>query len=98
MVRNGGQQRSGREFGFANPLLYANAGTSAFHDVKQPPSPMAVARVNYNNSVDASAGYSPASLRSLDADAVLTIHVRNGYDDVTGIGSPNGTAFLAALG
>jgi len=92
------QQQAGRTFGFANPLLYAKAGSSAFHDVRQPPSPMAVARVNYNNSVDASAGYSAASLRSLGADAVLTIHVRTGYDDVTGIGSPNGAAFLAALG
>jgi len=92
------QQKAGRTFGFANPLLYAKAGTSAFHDVRQPPSPMAVARVNYTNSVDASAGYSAASLRSLGADAVLTIHVRTGYDDVTGIGSPNGAAFLAALG
>ena len=55
-------------------------------------------RTAQNNSVDASAGYSAASLRSLDADAVLTIHVRNGYDDVTGIGSPNGPAFLTALG
>ncbi|MEQ0564427.1 S53 family peptidase [Amycolatopsis sp. NEAU-NG30] len=92
------QQRAGSTFGFANPRLYAKAGTSAFHDVRQPPAPMAVARVNYNNSVDASAGYSAPSLRSLDADAVLTIHVRDGYDDVTGIGTPNGTAFLTALG
>ncbi|HEY3471231.1 MAG TPA: S53 family peptidase [Amycolatopsis sp.] len=92
------QQQAGRTFGFANPLLYAKAGTSAFHDVRQPPAPMAVARVNYNNSVDASAGYSAASLRSLDADAVLTIHVRDGYDDVTGVGTPNGAAFLTGLG
>ena len=91
------QQQSGRTFGFANPLLYAKAGTSAFHDIRQPASPMAVARVNYNNSVDGSAGYS-TSLRSLDVDAVLTIHVRDGYDDVTGVGSPNGAAFLTGLG
>ena len=92
------QQRAGKTFGFANPLFYAKAGSSAFHDIRQPASPIAVARVNYNNSVDASAGYSAASLRSLGADAVLTIHVRNGYDDVTGVGSPNGAAFLSALG
>jgi subtilase family serine protease len=92
------QQTSGRTFGFANPLFYAKAGSSVFHDVRQPASPMAVARVNYNNSVDASAGYSAPSLRTLDADGLLTIHVRNGYDDVTGVGSPNGAAFLTGLG
>jgi len=91
------QQHAGRTFGFANPLLYAHAGSSAFHDIQQPASPMAVVRVNFNNSVDASAGYSAPSLRTLDADGLLTIHVRAGYDDVTGIGTPNGTSFLDAL-
>ena len=91
------QQHAGHTFGFANPLLYAHAGSSAFHDVQQPASPMAVVRVNFNNSVDASAGYSAPSLRTLDADGLLTIHVRDGYDDVTGIGTPNGTSFLNAL-
>jgi hypothetical protein len=36
-------------------------------------------------------------MRSLSFDTGLTIHTRNGYDDVTGVGSPNGSAFLTAL-
>jgi hypothetical protein len=30
-------------------------------------------------------------------DSGLTIHTAPGYDDVTGVGTPNGAAFLAAL-
>jgi subtilase family serine protease len=90
------QQQAGHALGFANPLLYSAAGSSAYHDVVQPSAPLAVARNNYNNSIDDADGYT-VSLRSLDVDSGLTIHVRNGYDDVTGIGSPNGPAWLTAL-
>jgi subtilase family serine protease len=90
------QQAAGHTFGFADPLLYRNAGSAAFHDIVPPAAPTAVARNDYANTVDASGGY-VLSLRTLDYDAPLTIHVRPGYDDVTGIGSPNGAAFLTAL-
>jgi subtilase family serine protease len=90
------QQNAGRTFGFANPLLYSTSGSSANHDVLPPASPLAVVRDNYVNSVDATDGYA-TRLRSLNFDSVLTIRVRPGYDDVTGIGSPNGAAWLAAL-
>ncbi len=90
------QQKAGHVFGFANPLFYASAGSAAFHDVVPPASPLAVARNNYNNSVDDSDGYL-VSLRSLDVDSGLTIHTRPGYDDVTGVGTPNGAAWLSAL-
>src|SRR6266545_1371293 len=90
------QQKAGHTFGFANPLLYSTAGSSANHDIQQPDAPMGVARNNYNNSVDASDGYF-VSFRTLDFDSGLTIKVRDGYDDVTGIGSPNGAAWLSAL-
>jgi len=53
-------------------------------------------RAEYVNGVDASNGY-VYTLRSLGFDANLTIHARPGYDDVTGVGTPNGAAFLAAL-
>ena len=55
-----------------------------------------MARNNYTNSVDASGG-TFVSLRTLGFDSGLTIHVRPGYDDVTGVGSPNGAAWLNAL-
>ena len=35
--------------------------------------------------------------RWFDEDANLTIHVAPGYDDVTGIGSPNGEAWVSGL-
>jgi subtilase family serine protease len=40
---------------------------------------------------------SGATARSFDQDDKLTIHVRPGYDDVTGLGTPNGQAWLNAL-
>jgi hypothetical protein len=79
-----------------NPTIYANAGSTAYHDVVPPASPLGVVRANYRNSVDASNGYSYL-LRSLNFDSVLTIHTVPGYDNVTGVGTPNGAAFLSAL-
>ncbi len=90
------QQNAGHTFGFANPTLYATAGSAANHDVVQPPQPIGVARNDFVNTVDPSNGYI-VSFRTLGFDAGLTIHARPGYDDVTGIGSPNGTAWLDAL-
>jgi hypothetical protein len=48
------------------------------------------------NGVAAADGYVYAA-RYVDRDQALTIHVRPGYDDVTGVGSPYGTAFPAPL-
>jgi subtilase family serine protease len=90
------QQKAGHTFGFLNPALYSTAGTSANNDIL-PTSGLGVARNDYTNSVDASGGYT-VSFRTFDFDDGLTIHTRPGYDDVTGIGSPNGTAWLDALG
>jgi subtilase family serine protease len=90
------QHNAVHTFGFANPTLYATAGSAANHDVVQPADPIGVARDDYVNTVDPSDGYI-VSFRTLGFDAGLTIHARPGYDDVTGIGSPNGTAWLDAL-
>jgi subtilase family serine protease len=89
------QQRAGHDVGFANPLIYAHAGSAAYHDVTGA-SGLGAVRAEYANGVDATNGY-VYTLRSLNFDANLTIHTRPGYDDVTGVGSPNGAAFLAAL-
>jgi subtilase family serine protease len=90
------QQKAGTVLGFANPRIYAKAGSAAYHDVQPPASALAAVRAEYVNGVDPSGGYA-YSLRSLSFDSGLTIHTRPGYDDVTGVGSPNGSAFLAAL-
>jgi subtilase family serine protease len=90
------QQRAGHRLGFMNPTIYANAGSGAYHDVVPPAGPLAVVRANYVNGVDATDGYA-YFLRSLSFDAPLTIHTRPGYDDITGVGTPDGAAFLTAL-
>ena len=46
------------------------------------------------NSVDATDGIK-TTLRTFDQTESL--HTTPGYDDVTGVGSPNGQRFLAAL-
>lgn len=90
------EQKAGHELGLANPVLYAARTTS--NDIVQPgkTDPEGAVRVDYANGFDASNGYL-YSERTFDSDAKLTIHVRDGYDDVTGIGSPNGTAWLNAV-
>jgi subtilase family serine protease len=79
--------------GFVNPLAYQVASRGpAISDVQHVDG--AVQRVDYANSVDASAGLI-TSARKLDYPN-LTIHTTGGYDNVTGLGSPNGLAFLLA--
>ncbi|MEA2278481.1 MAG: hypothetical protein QOC78_3441 [Solirubrobacteraceae bacterium] len=87
-------QAAGRRHGFANPALYAQVGTPAYHDVVAPVKPIAVVRNDFVNGVDASDGET-TKLRTFDQ--TLTLHDTPGYDDVTGVGSPNGQAFLDAL-
>ena len=87
-------QVAGFSHGFVNPLLYSLSGTPAFTDVKPGPK-TAVARRNFVNSENANDGYS-ISARTFDAE-VGTLHVTNGYDNMTGIGTPNGESFLTLL-
>jgi subtilase family serine protease len=85
---------AGGTHGFVNPALYGDlAGTSAVKDVQHATG--AAVRVDFNNSVDAAAG-TTTSVRTMDF-AGLYIATRVGYDDVTGLGTPNGTAFINAL-
>ncbi|MET8845374.1 S53 family peptidase [Amycolatopsis sp. NPDC004625] len=77
--------------GFINPVIYKlTSRTPAISDVKHVDA--AVERVDYANSTDASGGLL-TSVRTLDYQG-LTIHTTPGYDDVTGLGSPNGLLFL----
>jgi subtilase family serine protease len=80
--------------GFANPALY-DAGPGAFHDIIHLTTPVAQVRANYVNGVDATNGYS-YYLRTTDYDG-LFIQAGPGYDDETGLGTPNGSAFIDAL-
>lgn len=88
-------QASGRAHGFANPAIYRLYGSAAFHDVVNPAKTMSVIRVDYNNYIDASDG-TTTTLRTLNQ--TQSINVRRGYDDVTGVGSPTGAAYVFGLG
>ncbi|MFD6424316.1 protease pro-enzyme activation domain-containing protein [Streptomyces sp. NPDC060198] len=83
------QAQHGRPIGFANPGIYARYSSKAYHDVTDHPlgagRDLAVARVDFANSVDATDGLL-TSLRTLGKDASLT--AVKGYDDVTGVGTP----------
>jgi subtilase family serine protease len=79
-------QRAGRPHGFANPAFYTHAG--AFYDVRSVKT--AVARRNYTNSVDASDGTSDHLRTFDDYSGSPTQHTGPGWDDVTGLGTPNG--------
>ncbi|MFF3331229.1 protease pro-enzyme activation domain-containing protein [Streptomyces sp. NPDC002888] len=83
------QARGGKAIGFANPSIYAKYGSKVYHDVTDNPtgSGLAVARVDFANSVDASDGLL-TSVRSLGKDSSLK--AVKGYDDVTGVGTPTG--------
>jgi subtilase family serine protease len=87
-------QYNGAAIGFINPLLYRNIDTSAISDVLPTPNPEATVRTNYTNGVNASGGYTYL----LQTIGVSThIFTLPGYDDMTGVGTPNGTFFLQAM-
>lgn len=88
-------QYAGHSLGFVNPLYYQLLGTSAVHDITAPTTPQAQVRTDYVNLVDASGGLR-FRLQTID-DQRTTIHSTPGYDDETGVGTPNGVAFFDAL-
>jgi hypothetical protein len=90
-------QKAGHNFGLANPTLYATAGAQSIDITKaERDAYPGDVRSDFVNGVDASDGY-VYSARWFDRDESLTIHVRPGYDDVTGIGVPDGEAWLDAV-
>jgi subtilase family serine protease len=82
-------QQSGSPHGFANPLFYANAGV--FYDVQSVKT--AVARRNFVNSVDASAGTVDRLRTFDDYSGSPAQHTSKGWDDVTGLGAPQNSFF-----
>jgi subtilase family serine protease len=96
------EQGTRRNLGFLNPLLYSLAGSSAYHDIL----PVGAATPQVDR-----ADYQPGSFRLGDKFAtgfqVGVIDAQDrpgtrqvtapGYDTMTGLGTPNGSAFLAGL-
>lgn len=93
-------QYKGSPHGFANPAIYAffGSGTPGLYDVVQNPTGQqeAEVRVNFKNSEDGSAGYS-YSLRTLDHPGQTTLASAPGYDEITGVGTVEGAAFLSGF-
>ena len=79
------QQHAGRTFGEVNALLYKNP--KAFHDIAPLATPEAVAFP---------LGDGTNAVISFD-DPQQTIATAKGWDSVTGLGTPNGQAFLNAI-
>jgi subtilase family serine protease len=86
------QHAGGAGAGLLNNAIYAHRGS--FADVAGSPPDAGNVRVDYVNSVDASRGL-VYSVRTFNQDSSLL--VTRGYDQVTGLGTPN-TGWLTALG
>ena len=86
-------QKAGHAHGFANPLFYDSP--AAFYDVVSVKT--AVARRNFVNGVDASAGTADFLRTFDDYSGSPTQHTSPGWDNVTGLGTP-GSAFLSLIG
>ena len=79
------------DHGFINPVLYQfTSRTRAINDVRHVTG--GVVRVDYVNGVDGTDG-TTTSVRTFDFQG-LAIHTAPGYDNVTGLGTPDGLAFL----
>ncbi len=96
------EQGQRRNLGFLNPLLYSLAGSRAFHDILPvSPSDPQVDRAFYTTGdTDINNKFAPGFLVGVpDAqDTSGTDQVTApGYDTMTGLGTPNGTAFIKAL-
>jgi len=79
-------QKAGFAHGFANPFFYANP--SKFTDITS--TKTAVARRNFNNGVDACGGTGDRLRTFDDYSGSPTQHTGTGWDNVTGLGVPNG--------
>ena len=81
------QAQGGWSIGFADPEIYLRyklLGQSAFHDVTDHPGGTTPAMAINDGVTD---GVLQGTLITIDAD--YTLHATPGYDDVTGVGSPN---------
>jgi subtilase family serine protease len=88
-------QLNGGPLGFVNPLYYKLLGTKALHDIAAPSKPVAQVRTDFANGVNSAAGVF-FRLQTIDVQS-STLHDTKGYDDETGVGTPNGPWFDLGL-
>jgi hypothetical protein len=87
------QQGQKSAFGFIDPLIYRLAGTPAFHDIL--PVTASMPQQDRDAWEPASAGASPAVDVFDSQERAYTQQVTaKGYDTMTGVGTPNGPAFI----
>jgi subtilase family serine protease len=90
------QQGQKKAFGFVNPMIYSLYRTGALHDALP---------VTKSTPVQNRAAYTPAGT---DNPALISVFdsqlpaytdqvTASGYDTMTGVGTPNGSAFITAL-
>jgi subtilase family serine protease len=79
-------QKAGSPHGFANPFFYQNPGK--FRDITSVNT--AVARRNFNNSIDDCDGTADRLRTFNDYSGSPTQFTGTGWDNVTGLGVPNG--------
>ena len=105
-------QARGSRLGFANPALYAigtssATGNGAIRDVRPPGTPTAVLR-NVESYDDAGNPFLITTLRTINSvpasangpvieGADTSLRTRPGYDNVTGLGTPNTPSLNNAL-
>jgi subtilase family serine protease len=90
------QQGQKSAFGFINPLLYRLAGTQAFHDIL--PVTASMPQQDRDAWEAASEGLGPALDVFDSQERAYTQQVTaKGYDTMTGVGTPNGAAFITGL-
>jgi subtilase family serine protease len=87
------QQAAGHALGFANPVIYQRYNTRAFHDVTENPLGSGTLYEVRNNYTDPSTKGGPLItwLRALgiDGEGAAALVGTKGYDDATGVGSPD---------
>jgi subtilase family serine protease len=91
------QQGRQSSFGFINPLIYRLSGTRALHDVL--PVNKTMPQQYRDAYIPGSGALDPTSLDVFDSqDRTYTDQVTaRGYDTMTGVGTPNGAAFISGL-
>ncbi|HTX46564.1 MAG TPA: S53 family peptidase [Solirubrobacteraceae bacterium] len=91
------EQAAGHDLGFVNPVLYKRYRTQAFHDVTENPSGQYEVRNNYTDP-DTATGPILTYLRAMgiDGEGAAALPATTGYDDSTGLGSPN--LFIQSFG
>ncbi len=93
------QQGQHTVFGFTDPVLYRLAGTSAFHDML--PSTSATPAQFRGVVCNVAFCGAPALITFDDQNPAMPGYTGQvtvkGYDNMTGLGTPNGQQFLKAL-